>query len=152
MENSNCRDYITEKLGAAIISSTVPIVFSVNGIPNYDYYLPPHSYINAADYNSAKELAEYLKYVANNKTAYEKYLWYKHVDKDKEWENILKRFQYKETANHWCRAANAVWNYYRNKKINGIEHGVKPDNSCLQKSIMSQYINKNENEQYNICP
>ena len=54
MENSNCKDYITEKLGAAIISSTVPIVFSVDNIPNYDHYLPPRIYINAADFDSAK--------------------------------------------------------------------------------------------------
>ena len=56
MENSNCADYITEKLGAAIISGTVPVVFSVDGIPNYDRYLPEHSYINAADFSSAKSM------------------------------------------------------------------------------------------------
>ena len=64
--------------------------------------------------------------------------------KEIEWQNILKRFEQKETANHWCRAANAVWNWYRNAKVNGIQTHVLPDNSCLESGIMKKYINRQQ--------
>ncbi len=140
MENSNCRDYITEKLGAAIISSTVPVVFMVDGVPNYDRYMPPHSYINAADFKSAKDLAQYLLMVGANETAYNEYLHYKHTDKEQEWERILERFERKETANHWCRAAEAVWNYFRKTKLTGVRTHVAADDSCKDRGIMAKYI------------
>ena len=149
MENSNCKDYVTEKLGAAIISSAVPIVFSVDGIPNYDRYLPPHSYINAADFQSARKLAEYLKYVGANETLYNEYLWYKYeamesVGKKEEiWKSILERFLHKETAHHWCRAASAVWNYYRHTKVTGIRTPLPADDSCLDSNVMARYVNRN---------
>lgn len=48
--------------GTAIVATTVPVVFSVNNTPNYDLYMPPHSYIDAGKFNSAKELGQYLVY------------------------------------------------------------------------------------------
>ncbi len=144
MENSNCKDYITEKLGTAIVSTVVPVVFAVNSkdgkspsIPNYDNYMPPYSYINAGDYKSAKELADYLLYVSSNETEYNAYLWYKMPEnKEKAWEMILERYQRKETKKHWCRAANSVWNYLRSDS----KDTLKPDNSCLPGGIMKEYI------------
>ncbi|ETO14288.1 alpha3-fucosyltransferase [Reticulomyxa filosa] len=144
MENSNCEDYITEKLGSAIISSTVPVVFSINGsLPNYDRYLPEHSYINAFDFPSAKHLAEYLLKVSQNETLYNSYLWYKfeamksNKRKEQIWkDDILKRYLYKETRNHWCRAASSIFNflYYNSNKT------LHADNSCQRSRIMTDFI------------
>jgi hypothetical protein len=82
IENSNCADYVTEKLVKAVESGSIPIVAGLNGRPDYRRYLPKHSFINIYDYPSIKALADDLKRIANNKTLYESYLWYKKHDKD----------------------------------------------------------------------
>ncbi|XP_071485806.1 glycoprotein 3-alpha-L-fucosyltransferase A-like [Diadema antillarum] len=59
-ENSECRDYITEKLWRnAFLNDIVPVVY---GPPREDYekVLPPNSFIHVHDFKSVKELAEYL--------------------------------------------------------------------------------------------
>ena len=82
IENSNCVDYVTEKLVKAVESGSIPIVAGRNGRPDYRRYMPEHSYINIYDYSSIKALAEDLKRIANNKTLYESYLWYKKHNKN----------------------------------------------------------------------
>jgi len=82
IENSNCVDYVTEKLVKAVESGSVPIVAGRNGRPDYRRYMPEHSYINIFDYTSIKALADDLKRIANNKTLYESYLWYKKHNKN----------------------------------------------------------------------
>ena len=77
MENSNCEDYISEKLIEGISSSSIPIVASRNNIPDYTHFAPKHSYINVYDYKSVKELADYLNYLSQNETAYNEYLWFR---------------------------------------------------------------------------
>jgi hypothetical protein len=82
IENSNCADYVTEKLVKAVESGSIPIVAGRNGRPDYRRYMPPHSYINIFDYPTIRALADDLKRIANNKTLYESYLWFKKHDKD----------------------------------------------------------------------
>ena len=82
IENSNCADYVTEKLVKAVESGSIPIVAGRNGRPDYRRYMPKHSYINIYDYSSIKALANDLKRIGNNKELYESYLWYKKHDKD----------------------------------------------------------------------
>ena len=77
IENSNCEDYVTEKLIDALSSTAVPIVASRDGKPDYRRFAPRHSYINIYDYKSAKELADHLNYLSNNETAYNEYLWFR---------------------------------------------------------------------------
>ena len=77
IENSNCVDYVTEKLVKAVESGAIPIVAGRRGRPDYRRYMPDHSYINVFDYPSVKALADDLKRIASNKTLYESYLWYK---------------------------------------------------------------------------
>jgi hypothetical protein len=81
IENSNCADYVTEKLVKAVESGSIPIVAGLNGRPDYRRYMPEHSYINVFDYPSVKALATDLKRIGNNKTLYESYLWYKKHNK-----------------------------------------------------------------------
>lgn len=82
IENSNCVDYVTEKLVKAVESGSIPIVAGRNNRPDYRRFMPDHSYINIFDYKSIKDLADDLKRIANNKTLYESYLWYKNHDKN----------------------------------------------------------------------
>lgn len=81
LENSNCKDYTTEKLYYALASGMVPVVMGNNS--NYDH-LPPRSYVNVADFSSPQELAEYLVNTGKNKTKYLSYFWWKRIHEVKD--------------------------------------------------------------------
>ena len=74
MENSNTKDYVTEKLYTPLSWGTVPIHM---GLANIHEYAPEHSVISVHDFASPKELAAYLKELDNNDTKYEEYLAWK---------------------------------------------------------------------------
>lgn len=73
-ENSLWDDYVTEKFFNAIQTFTIPIVY---GGANYSKFAPPKSYINANDFTTVKELANYLHYLDANPDEYVKYFWWK---------------------------------------------------------------------------
>ena len=77
IENSNCEDYVTEKLIDGLSSTSIPIVAGRSGKPDYTRFAPNHSYINIYDFKTVKELADYLTYLSNNETAYNEYLWFR---------------------------------------------------------------------------
>ena len=80
-ENSNCRDYITEKFFDTLKYDIVPVVL---GAGNYSYYAPKSSYINVLDFETPKSLSDYLLYLESNKTAYNSYFkWKKYLNYDK---------------------------------------------------------------------
>ncbi|RTG89775.1 glycoprotein 3-alpha-L-fucosyltransferase [Schistosoma bovis] len=71
-ENSICQDYITEK------NTVVPIVMGASK-SEYVRSAPSNSFIHVDDFNSVKQLADYLYYLDNNKTAYNEYFkWHNH--------------------------------------------------------------------------
>ena len=81
-ENSFCEDYVTEKFFTVLAYNTVPVVM---GGANYSKMAPDKSYIDSRDFKSVKDLAEYLKYLNKNTTAYVEYLEWKshfHMVKD----------------------------------------------------------------------
>lgn len=69
-ENAFVKDYITEKVYTYIGLPIVPVVY---GGGNYKRYLPPNSYIDATEFASAKELADFLTKVASDTDLYIKY-------------------------------------------------------------------------------
>ena len=79
-ENSVCRDYITEKLYETLRHDIVPVVL---GGGDYEYYIPKSGFVNARDYKSPIELANYLIYLDANTTAYNEYFkWKKYIKHD----------------------------------------------------------------------
>ncbi|XP_021956410.2 glycoprotein 3-alpha-L-fucosyltransferase A isoform X1 [Folsomia candida] len=76
-ENSNCRDYVTEKLYTNGLSNDiVPIV--MGGHPDDYLALAPHkSYIHVEDFDSPKELGEYLHFLIEHPDDYNKYFEWK---------------------------------------------------------------------------
>ena len=74
-------DYVTEKLFFMLATTTdafVPVTYSWI---NDTRLAPPRSYINALDFKSVKDLAEYLKFLDRNDTEYGRYLeWKKHFE------------------------------------------------------------------------
>ena len=61
------------------MAGAVPVVFDPVGqarhLPGYARYLPPHTFVNVADFASPAALAAHLIAVAANKTLYNSYLW-----------------------------------------------------------------------------
>ena len=73
-ENSLCDEYVTEKFFLAYNHNMVPVTF---GWANYSLYGPPGSYINALDFESVQDLAQYLQYLDMNDEEYLKYFSWK---------------------------------------------------------------------------
>ncbi|XP_037783863.1 glycoprotein 3-alpha-L-fucosyltransferase A-like isoform X4 [Penaeus monodon] len=73
-ENSLCQDYVTEKFFNMLRLDVVPVVY---GLGNYSVQAPPHSYIDALSFPTAKDLADYLLYLDRNHTAYNEYFKWK---------------------------------------------------------------------------
>uniref|UniRef100_A0A034WP46 Fucosyltransferase n=1 Tax=Bactrocera dorsalis TaxID=27457 RepID=A0A034WP46_BACDO len=73
-ENSLCNDYVTEKLYNAMKRYVIPVVF---GGADYSRFVPPHSVVDAEDFESAAELAAYLRYVATHPEEYMRYFWWR---------------------------------------------------------------------------
>lgn len=72
-ENSQCREYATEKFYDALRLNLVPVVLG-----NYvNVSAPPNSYIDAFQFPTPAHLASYLKAVAANATLYERYFAWK---------------------------------------------------------------------------
>ncbi|KAK3087208.1 hypothetical protein FSP39_003112 [Pinctada imbricata] len=67
-ENSNCRDYITEKFWNALYSNSIPLVNwkKDQRLP----FAPPRSYINIFDFRSMRDVADYLNFLSTNDTEY----------------------------------------------------------------------------------
>ena len=73
-ENRICRDYVTEKFFTPLQYELIPIVM---GGGDYNEAGPPHSCINVRDYDSPKDLAKYLHFLADNEEAYYSYFSWK---------------------------------------------------------------------------
>ena len=74
-ENSDCRDYVTEKYWRAIIRGQIPIVawkiYSMTDL------VLPNSYINVYDFKDLDAAGAYIKKVSENKTLYNSYFKWK---------------------------------------------------------------------------
>ena len=60
-ENSVCEDYVTEKYYNIMQRTIIPVTY--NGA-NMSLYGPPHSSINALEYETANDLVNYLQEVS----------------------------------------------------------------------------------------
>ena len=105
-ENSICNDYITEKFFEALKYDFVTVVF---GGGDYSYYVPKSAFINTQDFKTPKDLADYLIYLNNNKTAYNKYFeWKKYIKYLNINDNLLQYFN---------KRINNTYSYDKNKII-----------------------------------
>ena len=73
-ENSICTDYVTEKFFQIMTLNVVPIVY---GGADYSRIAPPHSYIDARQFQGPKQLADYLLLLDKNDYLYNAYFAWK---------------------------------------------------------------------------
>lgn len=72
-ENSLCKDYVTEKYANAVLNGRmIPVVFSKGS-----HLYIPNSFIDANQFPSPEDLAQYLLYLVQNKTAFDSYFRWK---------------------------------------------------------------------------
>ncbi|XP_045174204.2 glycoprotein 3-alpha-L-fucosyltransferase A-like [Mercenaria mercenaria] len=76
-ENSNCRDYITEKFFVTGLQhDVIPIVMGA-APEDYSRAAPPHSFIHVDEFQSPEELAQYLHKLDQNDDLYNEYFRWK---------------------------------------------------------------------------
>lgn len=76
-ENSNCKEYITEKFFLNSLSNDIlPIVMGARPA-DYAAVAPEHSYIHVDEFESPRELAEYLFVLDRNDDLYNTYFQWK---------------------------------------------------------------------------
>lgn len=73
-ENTLCIDYLTEKVYDRINQNVLLVIYSGADLIRF---LPPRSYINANDFETAADLADYLKFLSHNPEEYVKYFWWR---------------------------------------------------------------------------
>ncbi|XP_005100401.1 4-galactosyl-N-acetylglucosaminide 3-alpha-L-fucosyltransferase 9-like [Aplysia californica] len=112
-ESAMCDDYITEKLFKYY---GLDLITVVRGTNQYTEHAPKGTYINAADFSSPKELAEYLLYLDQHDEEFIKLL----KEKDKyfnlyedfllkpPWGNFNMEYRYEATA--FCHMCHRLWN------------------------------------------
>ena len=91
-ENSICEDYVSLKPFRAMNSYMVPIVLGGKSADDYPSLLPPNSYLDVRNFTNPKALAEHLKFLDGNDTAYLTY---------HQWR-----------ANYWLRESGASYGLY----------------------------------------
>ena len=118
-ENSNCKDYITEKLWTAYEYGAIPVV--MGGTNNYEKYAPPGSYINVADFKSAKHLAKFLLDLSNDSERYNGYF---------DW-----RKDYKITQTYWCDLCTKLHQWNGSRQSYRDLHGWHIQDTCMPWSV-----------------
>ncbi|KAJ8044084.1 Alpha-(1,3)-fucosyltransferase 5 [Holothuria leucospilota] len=76
LENSCCHEYITEKFWKLLDLGTVPVVIGPP-LQDLENQAPPGSFIHADQFESMKDLADYLLYLDRNTTAYMEFFSWK---------------------------------------------------------------------------
>ena len=131
LENGFCKDYITEKYWLnALEIGLVPVVVGAANYSNSNIAIPG-SFINAADFDTMKDLADYLIYLEKNDTAYANY---------HEW-----RYKYKLFARNpmclFCDAAHRVNTVSKSVNLDDF-WGIK--SSCdLEMTKMKEFVKRN---------
>ena len=103
----------------------VPVVL---GGANYSQHAPPNSYINARDFSSPKALADYLKYLQSNTSAYKEYFeWKKYFEVFETFHRNLSLYQDRAM----CQLCEALNEETQVTKIHGdINHWWRKEGDC----------------------
>jgi len=120
LENSICKDYVTEKMFEALKHNVIPIVL---GGANYSATFPVNSFINMQDFSSMKELASYLLTLGGNKSEYMKYFKWK-----EEYEILNSKHDFNQAHCRLCQFLHE--NEGKTRIVNNLAKWWVEDSSC----------------------
>jgi len=130
-ENSNVKDYVTEKLFGSFVAGSVPVHMGVEN--NVSKFGPsPKSIISIHDFPSAIHVVEYLKFLASNESAYNEYLNWKTEGVSKEWRAMVDLSR----VHSWCRLCIRIGDLNRWK--NSWDEVFAQENPHYQENIQSK--------------
>ncbi|XP_066153424.1 glycoprotein 3-alpha-L-fucosyltransferase A-like isoform X2 [Euwallacea fornicatus] len=124
-ENSNCNEYITEKLWwNAYHKNSIPIVMG-SSPQTYKTLLPPGSYINVDDFAKPETLADYLSSLNKTESFKEYYRWKSHFA-------VLNEHGYFQSKSyHYCRVCQALnYNTKQTKVYEDLEKFWSVQGDC----------------------
>ncbi|CAD6194391.1 unnamed protein product [Caenorhabditis auriculariae] len=113
LENTVCEDYVTEKYWNRVGLPSIPIVMRRRV---YEKYFPPKSFIAMDDYRNPKEMAEHLKVLQANETAYAEYFKWRNG----EWTTAP--WNSPGYRNGVCRVCELLWKRDENSTSKSIEN------------------------------
>jgi len=138
-ENSNCKDYVTEKFFRAMAVGVLPIV---DGPEDYSAFNPVNrSLIRTNDFNSPKDLARYIKLLDSNDELYKEYFSYKFgkpIDP-----NFIKLWQTVEQKGGFCGLCEKIHHGWEVGGIRGT--AVLEDISCEPPRHLKYKIEESNN-------
>ena len=118
--NQDCDYFVDDRLRHALDAGAVPVVMATDKIGEFMPGNLRNAYINVRNFENPKRLAEYLKFLGNNETEYNKYLeWKLKGFGDINGTAIGKHFH--PPYPHYCQVCVAV------AKGNVHEKGLNPD-------------------------
>ncbi|XP_074034925.1 glycoprotein 3-alpha-L-fucosyltransferase A [Leptinotarsa decemlineata] len=124
-ENSNCNDYITEKLWwNAFQKNSIPIVMGAK-LSNCKMLLPPNSYIHIDDFASPAVLAQYIKRLNETGEFRDFFQWKRNFE-------VLNEHGYFQSKSfHYCRVCQALnYNDKKQKTYRNLKDFWSPQRDC----------------------
>ena len=140
IENSNCDDYITEKFFETLRRDTIPVVL---GGGEYAKFVPRSGFINAMDFKSPADLADYMLYLDRNKTAYNAYFkWKRYVNFRDEKERVATGFLCEMCIRLHLEDYGVV--PFESKRLLDLESMFRPSRVCKK----AEYLPNEQNIRY----
>jgi hypothetical protein len=140
IENSNCEDYVTEKLVHAVASGSIPIVAGRDNRPNYLKFMPKNSYINIYDFKTVEDLAKRINEIAASKEEYEKFIHFKNNA-----QNYTRKYLKELTLSELVNEAKTVMKYENEREFfDGIVAKEKSEDKLCK---IGRYLSQNSPEQ-----
>ncbi|KAK5581557.1 hypothetical protein RB653_001593 [Dictyostelium firmibasis] len=133
-ESCNCLDYTTEKTLHALKVGTVPVVMAH---PQTLKYLPEGSFIYTGDFNSVKDLTNYLKFLDSNTEEYLKYFnWRFNQSIIEKWRTINDYPNRPNSRNWVCPLFHHYQNWKNGKIHSQTLHSTPYTDLCLPPNII----------------
>jgi Glycosyltransferase family 10 (fucosyltransferase) C-term len=118
LENSLCKDYVTEKFFRFLHRDVVVIAL---GAANYTQFVPRDTYIDVRDFRSPKDLASYLRLLDARNDKYEDYLMRKR--------SLRCRERYSES--HQARLCRHLWDTLNTTQLADLSSSANAHDVCL---------------------
>ncbi|XP_011634119.1 alpha-(1,3)-fucosyltransferase 7-like [Pogonomyrmex barbatus] len=129
-ENSNCREYLTEKVfWNAYHKFAIPIIMGASR-QDCQQLLPPRSFLHTDDFASVNALADYLRYLDHDDERYLRYHeWRDH------YRVINEHGYFGSVSRHYCRLCEALhYNPTKPKVYTRLEHFWSKEKDCTPAS------------------